>query len=238
MIALVPLPPSRHIGIFCTAGIGVVALLLLGGVQLLCPVSAHSSTLWLPGSPAVTTPMVERWASVPGLAKGRFLVASRTLREANFVETVVLLVDYNQRGARGLIINRPSELRLAKVFPELAGLQQREDTVYMGGPVEPQRLMLLIRTTSAPAEAQQVMADIYVSTSRKVLEHLVDTLDTARRFRAYAGYAGWGPGQLEREVSQGAWHIVPAEADTVFDTAPADIWPAMIQKSSIRWLSF
>jgi putative transcriptional regulator len=182
--------------------------------------------------------MVERWASVPGLAKGRFLVASRTLREANFVETVVLLVDYNQRGARGLIINRPSELRLAKVFPELAGLQQREDTVYMGGPVEPQRLMLLIRTTSAPAEAQQVMADIYVSTSRKVLEHLVDTLDTARRFRAYAGYAGWGPGQLEREVSQGAWHIVPAEADTVFDTAPADIWPAMIQKSSIRWLSF
>jgi putative transcriptional regulator len=177
-------------------------------------------------------------ASPAALAKGRFLVASRHLHEANFAETVVLLVDYDHKGAMGLIINRPTTVRLATILPTIAALQQRPDTVSIGGPVASNRLVLLIRSNSQPTDAERVLEHVYVSMRRQVLERMVDTPDAGAHFRVYAGYAGWRAGQLEREVSRGDWHIVPADAETVFDKAPADIWPALIQKSSIRWLSF
>jgi putative transcriptional regulator len=188
------------------------------------------------GQPAVLSP--GRLVSNPALARGRFLVASRSLSDANFAETVILLLDYHSRGAMGLIINRPSEVRLAKVWPDMAGLQQRADTVYIGGPVESSRMVLLIRSSSALEDAQQVMDGILVSSSRKLFERLVDQADTVERFRVYAGYAGWAPGQLEREVERGDWHVLPADAETVFDKAPADIWPELIRKGAIRWLNF
>jgi putative transcriptional regulator len=99
-------------------------------------------------------------------------------------------------------------------------------------------MVLLIRSSSTLEEAQQVMADVYVSSSRKLFERLVDKADTGERFRVYAGYAGWAPGQLDREVARGDWHVLPADAETVFDKAPADIWPELIRKGAIRWLSF
>jgi putative transcriptional regulator len=179
-----------------------------------------------------------RLASGTMLAKGRFLVANRDLRDANFAETVVLLVDYHERGAMGLIINQPTEVRLAKVLPNMAGLQERSDMVYIGGPVDRNRMVLLIRSSSTLEDAQQVMADVYVSPSRKLFERLVDKAGPGERFRVYAGYAGWAPGQLDREVARGDWHVLPADAETVFDKAPADIWPELIRKGAIRWLSF
>jgi putative transcriptional regulator len=172
------------------------------------------------------------------LAKGRFLVASRSLSDANFAQTVILLVDYHSRGAMGLIINQPTAVRLAKVLPDMAGLQQRPDTVFLGGPVERNRMMLLIHSSRTLTDAQQVLADIYVSSSRTLFERLVDKAEVGERFRVYAGYAGWAPGQLEREVSRGDWHVLPADAETLFDKAPADIWPELIRKGSIRWLRF
>jgi putative transcriptional regulator len=202
--------------------------LLLAGLALLGAMPAGQYAVLSPG----------RLASGTMLAKGQFLVASRSLSDANFAETVILLVDYHERGAMGLIINRPTEVRLATVLPNMAGLQQRADMVYIGGPVDRSRMVLLIRSSSALEEAQQVRDDIYVSSSRKLFERLVDKADTGERFRVYAGYAGWAPGQLEREVARGDWHVLPADAETVFDKAPADIWPELMQKGPIRWLSF
>jgi putative transcriptional regulator len=183
-------------------------------------------------------PSSEHAAPIAALAKGRFLVASRSLGDANFAQTVILLVDYHSRGSTGLIINQPTEVRLAKVLPDMAGLQQRPDTVFLGGPVERNRMTLLIRSSRALTDAQQVLADIHVSSSRALLERLVDKPNAGEAFRVYAGYAGWAPGQLEQEVSRGDWHVLPADVETVFDKAPADIWPELIRKSSIRWLSF
>jgi putative transcriptional regulator len=203
-------------------------MLLLAGFASIGAVPAGQHTVLSPG----------RLVSNPALAKGRFLVASRGLSDANFAETVILLVDYHSRGAVGLIINRPSEVRLAKVWPDMAGLQQRTDTVYIGGPVEKSRMVLLIRSSSPLDDAKQVIEDIQVSSNRKLFERLVDRADTAERFRVYAGYAGWAPGQLEREVERGDWHVLPADAETVFDKAPADIWPELIRKGAIRWLNF
>jgi putative transcriptional regulator len=203
-------------------------VLLLAGFVSLGAVPAGQHTVLSPGY----------LASNAALAKGRFLVANRNLSDANFAETVILLLDYHNRGAMGLIINRPSEVRLAKVWPDMAGLQQRADTVYIGGPVESRRMVMLIRASSALDDAKQVLDGVHVSSSRKLFERLVDQADPAERFRVYAGYAGWAPGQLEREVERGDWHVLPADAETVFDKAPADIWPELIRKGAIRWLNF
>ncbi|MEJ2363499.1 MAG: YqgE/AlgH family protein [Deltaproteobacteria bacterium] len=169
-------------------------------------------------------------------AKGKFLVASRQLLDPNFSQTVVLLIDYQEHGAMGLIINRPSELKLSEALPEMEELQQRPDTIYLGGPVARNQLLLLIRTTSPPEGSQQVFADIYLTSSQTVIERMIKDSKVEERFRFYAGYAGWGAGQLDNEIAMGGWHVMGADVETVFDRSASEIWPDLIYRSSARWV--
>ena len=170
------------------------------------------------------------------LSKGKFLVASKQLRDPQFFETVVLLLEYDSKGAMGLVINRPTTVKLSKVLPEIEGLQKRSDTIYLGGPVAKNQLMLLIRTSSPPEGSRLVFKDIYLSSSQTVIEKMIDNPDTPERFRVYAGYAGWAPGQLDHEVSRGGWHILQADEESVFDKTPSQIWPELIRRSSALWV--
>jgi putative transcriptional regulator len=169
-------------------------------------------------------------------AKGKFLVASRQLLDPNFSQTVVLLIDYQEHGAMGLIINRPSELKLSEALPEMQELQQRPDTIYLGGPVARNQLLLLIRTASPPEGSQQVFADIYLTSSPTVIERMIKDSKVEERFRLYAGYAGWGAGQLDNEIAMGGWHVMRADVETVFDRSAPEIWPDLIYRSSARWV--
>ena len=169
-------------------------------------------------------------------SRGRFLVASRQLMDSQFSKTVVLLLQYDRHGAMGLIINQPTEMKLSKVLPEIEGLQQRPDTIYHGGPVAKNQLMLLIRTGSPPEGSHHVFKDIYVSSSRTVIQRMISDPAAEERFRVYAGYAGWSPGQLDQEVSRGGWHILRADPETVFDQASREIWPELIRRSSAQWV--
>ena len=167
------------------------------------------------------------------LSAGRFLVAGEHLRDPNFAQTVVLLLNYGERGARGVIINRRSNVKLAAVFPRISGLHQRPDTVYLGGPVARNQLLILLRADRPPRRAEHVVRDIYVSTNRQVL---VDALNRAGSVHVYAGYAGWAPGQLDREVARGDWHVLPADAEAVFSTTPDEVWRELIDKGAVQWL--
>lgn len=167
------------------------------------------------------------------LSAGRFLVAGEHLRDPNFAKTVVLLLNYGDRGARGIIINRRTDVKLATVFPRISGLHQRPDTVYIGGPVARNQLLILLRADEPPRRADHVVHDIYVSTSRQVL---VDVLNRAGAAHVYAGYAGWAPGQLDHEVSRGDWHVLPADAETVFSETPGEVWQELIDKGAVQWL--
>ena len=169
------------------------------------------------------------------LAKGKFLVASHWLRDPNFSETVILLIDYNTNGAMGVIINRPTEETLSEYFPEFEALNARPDPVYFGGPVARNRMLLLIHSGSDLEDSGRVIDDIYVSMSMRALQQLVDDTQPDPRFRPYVGHAGWAPGQLDAEVSRGDWHIIRADADTIFETPPEDIWPALIRRATGRW---
>jgi putative transcriptional regulator len=170
------------------------------------------------------------------LTKGKFLVASRDLLDPNFHETVVLLADYGTGGASGLVINRPSRTTLADLLPGEESLRPRNDTIYIGGPVGQNRLILLIRSPSKPTGSHALFDDVYISGSASTLRGLTDEREDTV-FRAYMGYTGWGPGQLESEVERGDWRIVPAEAAAIFEEPSKSIWRKLIERSSGEWAS-
>ena len=165
-------------------------------------------------------------------AKGKFLVASRAIADPRFQETVVLLIGYDAAGATGLIINRPTKAPLAEILPYMQGLKKRSDVVYYGGPVEGQRMLMLIRSHEKPDESDNVFANVYVSMSRNTLDTMIGAHKTQKQLRVYAGYAGWLPGQLNREVSRGDWYIVNADADSIFEKESSGIWREFIRQST------
>jgi putative transcriptional regulator len=170
------------------------------------------------------------------LAKGKFLVAARKLIDPNFIQTVVLLIDYDRNGAMGVIINRPIEMKLSEVFKDIKELQKRTDIVFSGGPVMRNQLLLLVRTDARPEGSLRVLQDVYVASQLKLIGQMIKNEEKGDRFRVYAGYAGWGRGQLDQEVKRGDWHILAADADTVFNKESSEIWPELIHRSSLKYV--
>jgi putative transcriptional regulator len=169
------------------------------------------------------------------LTPGTFLVASRDLGDPNFAHTVVLLVRYDEdNGALGLIINRPSDVPLSRVFAELKEAKDRADPVYLGGPVETGSVLALLKSDVKPKDANRVFGDVYLISSKALLEKTLASGTEAERFHAYLGYAGWAREQLEHEVDLGAWHVMPAEAASVFHSDPDSVWPRLIRRTEMR----
>lgn len=176
------------------------------------------------------------WAQVEidSLAPGSLLVASRGLLDPNFSETVVLMVDYNDNGAMGLILNRPTEVDLSLMVTDMEEVVEGRDTVWVGGPVAHWQLVLLIRSETGFEGAEKVLGDIHFTASREVLQRV---LESDSEFRTYAGYAGWGAGQLEGEIERGGWHVLPGEPDLVFDPKPLELWRELIARGEAQWAS-
>lgn len=178
-----------------------------------------------------------RSAHRPSLQKGTLLVASRYLADPNFARAVVLLVDHGAHGAMGLIINRPTRVSLDMVFPEVVPpLLARHHRLYIGGPVAPEQVTLLLRSDRQLQDAAHVFADIFFSVSEDRLRQLLSTSPERESFHAYVGYAGWGPGQLEDEVGRGDWHLVSPDSRTVFDAEPSEIWHELLRENAGLWV--
>ena len=169
------------------------------------------------------------------LAVGRLLVASRDLGDPNFAKTVILLVRYDEeKGALGLVINKRTDVPISKLFEELKEASGRHDPVYIGGPVELNTVMALLKTASKPEGAEHVFGDVYLISNKDLLTRTLASNAEAAVFHTYVGYAGWGPGQLEHEVQLGAWHIMAADAATVFHADPDSVWPRLIKRTETQ----
>jgi putative transcriptional regulator len=168
-------------------------------------------------------------------AKGQFLVAHRSVNDPRFAETVILLIAYSDHGAMGIIINRPTDVRLASALPQMRELRDRPDRLFVGGPVSPTAMLLLIRSATAPEGAQPVFGDVHVSGKLETLRKVLGKSGKRPLLRAYAGYAGWGPGQLDHEIARGDWAIGPADAATIFDAPSEGIWQKLIDRFSVEW---
>ena len=161
-------------------------------------------------------------------AKGRLLIAARALGDPNFSRAVILLLEYSEDGALGVIVNRPAGIPPSALLPEDDALSRYDGSVYLGGPVGLEMLVLLVRGCERLAETEPVYGDVCYSGSADVLDELASHGATPSRLRMYVGYAGWGAGQLEREIARGDWHVVEARDDRVFSEDPLALWERIV----------
>ena len=173
-----------------------------------------------------------------GEANAVFLVASAELRDPNFRETVVLVTHPREGSPWGEIINRPLEHRLSEIFTEFESLKVRKDVLFFGGPVTPDGLVFLVRSSQPPPRAVAVLRDVYFIGDIEWIEGLLQRPEPTRGLRVYAGYSGWGPGQLQAEIARGGWHVLPADAATVFETDPSSIWAELIKRATTKHTLF
>jgi putative transcriptional regulator len=173
------------------------------------------------------------------LEVGRLLVASRDLGDPNFAKTVILLVHYSQdEGAVGLVLNKRTDVPISRVFHDLKEASGRNDPVYIGGPVELNSVLALLKSASKPEGANRVFGDVYLISNKDLLKATLASSAEATVFHTYIGYAGWASGQLEHEVELGAWHILPADVGTVFHSDPDSVWERLIRRTEtqIAWI--
>lgn len=159
-------------------------------------------------------------------AQGRLLIAARNLGDPNFSQTVVLLLEYSEAGALGVIVNRPVGISPAALLPEVSGLSAYDGSVFMGGPVAVQSLLLVVRGCASIAEAVPVFEDVCYG-GAELLERVAPGAKQAT-VRMYAGYAGWAPGQLDREIARGDWHVTHARVEDVFSSEPLALWEKLL----------
>jgi putative transcriptional regulator len=159
------------------------------------------------------------------LSGGKFLVAARGMQDPNFAETVILLVDYGAEGSWGLVINRPTTVKLSELFAKDAFLRRRRDTLHYGGPVEPARILILLRSSAPLPDSRSLFEDVRLAWSPEALKGLGDP--EKAELRVFAGYAGWATGQLEAEIARGDWLVLPVEAKLVFSETPKTLWEAL-----------
>jgi putative transcriptional regulator len=158
------------------------------------------------------------------------LVSMPQLTDPNFARGVVLLCDFGPDGAFGLVLNRPTDMAassMVKLEPAVVGGNSL--ALSIGGPVEPERGWILLAEPPDGAEFRTICDGVYLSTSPLLLRSVLSR-SPAPRARVLAGYAGWGPGQLDSELAESAWLIGQVEADLVFDVPPEEMWEAAIRR--------
>jgi len=164
-------------------------------------------------------------------SKGIFLVADSKISDPNFKKTVILLLQHGKEGSIGLIINRPTNLPLSELLPKVDAIPQTAGTLYDGGPVDRKTLTLLYRSDLPPSGMTPLFADVYASQEARVLAEQLRISEGRTDFRLYAGYAGWGPEQLRREMKRGDWHLAKADTASLYGRSAKQIWQEMFNRS-------
>ncbi len=158
--------------------------------------------------------------------KGQLLVAAPALVDPNFRRTVVLVGEHNEEGALGLVLNRPSETTVEEAVPELTVLVAGLEQVHVGGPVQPSAIVIVAEF----AEPEQAGSLVFESVGFLPAEIDPDALGELLQARVFAGYAGWGPGQLDVELEEGSWIVEPAIATDVFTLEPDELWSEVLRR--------
>lgn len=158
--------------------------------------------------------------------KGHLLIAGPRLLDPNFHRTVVLVGEHDEEGALGVVLNRSSDALVLDALPELAVLADDLGAVYVGGPVQPSAVVVLADF----AEPERADALVLDTIGFLPAETDPDSLGELRRARVFAGYAGWGPGQLDAELEEGSWIVEPAETEDVFTDDPEGLWSGVLRR--------
>ena len=171
------------------------------------------------------------------LAQGKILIMKRDAPDPLFAQSVVILARYEKTGALGLMLHYRSDLPIQRALAGIKGADKRTDPVFVGGPVELQQVLALIRSASPPPNASPVTGKLYLVASKPGIETALSERK-ASELRVFLGYVGWGPGQLDREVQLGGWYIFDYDETLVFDEHPETLWQRLIEKTELRKVMF
>ena len=208
-------PPQRSTAPCLVSRWTITASLLLTGFLVL---------------PGANTAPAQPSVAPSSVRNGVLLVASPTLIDPNFREAVVLIIEHGSGGTLGVILNRATDVLLSDALPDFAPLKGTSYRLFAGGPVDRTRLLLLFRLRKAPTEARSIFDGVYIGGAPAMLEQFITHPNSTDKFRAFAGYAGWAPGQLDFEMLRGAWATLPPDAASIFDLDPAMLWSDSISR--------
>ena len=165
---------------------------------------------------------------------GRLLVAMPGMVDPNFARTVVLMIEHTPEGAVGLVLNRPSEAGLLDHLPGWWTAAADPRVVFVGGPVgEGGGLGLARGEGSAPLEGWPEVVGV-----RVVDLETEPGVDSVLEARVFAGYSGWGPGQLESELAARGWFVVDGEPEDVFTAKPEGLWEEVLKRAGGKYAFF
>ena len=159
--------------------------------------------------------------------RGQLLVAGPSLLDPNFWRTVVLIVEHNDDGALGLVLNRPSETSVGEAVPQLATLLDPKEQLFIGGPVQPSAVIVLAEFEDPTDAALLAFDDVGILGTGPSEEELAAGV---RAGRAFLGHAGWGPGQLDGELERGDWILEPAKLKDAFSTQARGLWSEVLTR--------
>jgi putative transcriptional regulator len=158
--------------------------------------------------------------------KGQLLLASPGLFDPNFRRAVILVTEHNEEGAAGLVLNRPSPTTVADAVPDLMPLVADDERVFVGGPVQESAVLVLAEFDDPDEAAMLVVDDIGFVPGDGDFSLLAGS---TRRARVFAGYAGWGPGQLEAELEESSWIVESSTGPGLFPEPDDDLWASVLR---------
>jgi putative transcriptional regulator len=148
------------------------------------------------------------------------------LLDPNFRRTVVLVTEHTEDGAAGLVLNRPTESEVAEIVPALESLVDDGEPVFMGGPVQPNGVLVL----GEFLDPDDAAVPLFGALGFPSLEEPDEVVPLTTRRRIFAGYAGWGSGQLEDELAREDWILEEAQPDDAFTEAPQELWADVLRR--------
>ncbi len=169
------------------------------------------------------------------LGKGLFLIATPGLRDPNFQQTVILLCEHGPDGALGVVVNRPTQITIPEVLPHVPILEGQHHKVFAGGPVQQNNLLILYRTPEGRDDSHHIFDGVYLGGHAKALDDLLRDPSSLANMRAFMGYSGWAPGQLEHEMQSGSWLTQPADSAAMFEADHRRFWSTRLRTLRRDW---
>lgn len=165
-----------------------------------------------------------------------FLIAMPNMQDPHFMRTIAYICEHNERGALGIIVNRPTDLTLKELYEQVdIPLEDEEigkQPVFFGGPVQMDRGFVLHRPVGSWSSTMAMNGDLALTTSKDILQ-AIGQHQGPTHFMLTLGYSGWDAGQLEEEISQNAWLTVPATHEVIFDVPVENRFEAAISQLGI-----
>jgi putative transcriptional regulator len=179
------------------------------------------------------------WLALAGLAWGDadlskpvFLVSRPDMGDPNFHDSVVLLTHSGPLGAVGVIVNRRTEVPLARALPDAESRLGPDDRLFFGGPVGPRVMSFVFRAPEGRPGALKIAEGAWASSNEDLIAELLKRDKPTEGLRVFAGLAGWAPGQLEEEIDRGDWRKLPVDAHSLFDVKPELLWAELDRRAS------